>query len=173
MTTTARIDYRNGQRVAIDIDGILYPGQITTTYGDGTYFAKLADGTLTGAIPEDRIVSVQTIAHNDHLVVLDAHRAQNHSVSSLSGYGKQYDNYDGPNGMARYMEDLKRNSGKAVWITAEATVISAYREPLVKRVKVQSGDFVWFDSATPGEGGWYQVALPGRYGGDHCRLVRP
>lgn len=172
MIPTARIDYRHGQRVAIDIDGILYPGQITATYGDGTYFAKLADGTLTGAISEDLIVPVLTLRHGDYVKVGDAHRAQNHSVSSLSGYGKEYDNYEGPNGMAQYMEALARNSGKGVWLNAEATVISAYREPLKARHDVQSGDLVWFDSATPGEGGWYRIALPGRYGGDHCSLVR-
>lgn len=172
MIPTARINFRNGDKVAIDIDGELFPGEITSTYGDGTYFAKLADGTLTGAISEDLIVAVKTIRHGDHIVVLDAHRTQNHSVSSLSGYGYQYDNYSGTHGLARYTEALARNTYRAVWLNAEATVISAYAEKPVKRHRVQSGDLVWFDSATPGEGGWYRIALPGRMDGDHCQLVR-
>jgi hypothetical protein len=170
--TTITSTYKPGQRVAIDIDGELFPGQITVSNTPGFWFAKLSDGTSLGQIAESRLVKIVTLRHNDYIVVLDAHRAQNHSVSSLSGYGKQYDDYSGTHGMARYMEALERNKFRGVWLNAEATVISAYREAPKPRHRVQSGDLVWFDSVTPGEGGWYRIALPGRMDGDHCSLIR-
>lgn len=169
--TAKTATFRNGQKVTIDIMGELQPARLTSTYGDGFYFATLADGTYTGKIAESRIAAVPTLRHGDHVVIGDARRAKNHSVTSLSGYGNQYEDYTGPNGMSRYLRALERN-GKGVWLNAEATVISAYREAPVKRIPVQSGDIVWFDSATPGEGGWYRIALPGQRDGDHCQLVR-
>jgi hypothetical protein len=177
MTTTRGTEmtdpiYTNGQRVTIEIEGVRRPGQITATDGEDWYFAKLADGTLTGKISVTRLAPVMTIRDGDRLMIADA-RNRNHSVSSLSGYGRKYDSYSQVGGMARYMEDLARNDGKAVWITAEAIVISAHREPLVSRHHVRTGDLVWFDSVAPGEGGWYVVTKPGRYSNDHCSLVRP
>lgn len=171
MTKTAT--FRPNQKVTIEIDGERFGATLTHEVdADGFTFARLADGTYTGKISATRVQVAVVLRHNDYIRVTDALRAKNHSVTTLSGYGHGYGDYDGIHGLARYTKALERNDGKAVWISAEATVISAYYERPKPRQDVASGDLIWFDSAAPGEGGWYRLTLPGHRYGDHCQLVR-
>jgi hypothetical protein len=163
--------YRHGQHVTIEIDGELMPGHLTVSNTPGFWFAVLADGTATGQISETRLSSVTTLKHDDYLRVADA-RWQNHTISTLSGYGAKYGDYEGTTGLARYQAALERNKGKAVWLNAEAVVISAHAEAQPTRHYVRSGDLVRVESTTPGEGGWYRITKPGRMDGDHCQLIR-
>jgi hypothetical protein len=50
-----------------------------------------------------------------------------------------------------------------VWISEEATVISAHREVGPTRTQVSVGDVLYVLSSTPGEGGLYRIVKP-RYG---------
>jgi len=163
--------YSHGQHVTIEIDGELMPGHLTVQQREGFWFAVLADGTQLGQISETRLASVTTLVHGDRLRVADA-KAQNHSFSTLSGFGAQYNDYEGSAGLAKYMEHASRQGGKVAWINAEATVISAHRERPVTRHHVRSGDLVRVASTAPGEAGWYRITLPGMLDGDHCNLVR-
>jgi hypothetical protein len=91
------------------------------------------------------------------------------SFVTLSSYLLRYDNVVTDES---YAEALERNKGKAVWLSADAVVISARRLPQEPMVSVRYGDEVWVDEGRKEERGIWIVTKPGPMGGDDCRLIR-
>lgn len=71
-----------------------------------------------------------------------------------------------------YAERLKQNSGMAVWLNAEATVLAAHPLPQEPAIPVRYGDEVLVSQGCEEERGVWIITAPGTMSGDSCRLVR-
>ncbi len=137
------------------------------------------DPTLefTGAHRSDRCETGIPVLHHDDAVLIEGMGngvPVRGYVTTLSGYGAKYRSYEGPDGMARYLEALKRNEKHGgVWIGISAVVISAYRETPVPRTTVRVGGLVRIVSPGPGEGGIYRVEFYAPWDHHNVKLVRP
>lgn len=129
----------------------------------------------------------------DHDAVLRVYgvRSSRQRVTTLSGYGAKYRQYEGPYGMDAYLASADRNRRSypdgplhnrhngVVWLSAEASVIAAkqYHAQLeaehVQDVCIQVGDVIRVQSPCPGEAGLYRVEAPRPHAldGDSCRLI--
>lgn len=112
-----------------------------------------------------------TLKHGDVIKVNGKGSFNRQRVGTISGYAAQYGEYGDI--VDERIARAHSRGHQIVWLSAECVVIAADPSTVDRSylAVVEPGQEVYIEGHAE-ERGIYRVELPGRLGGDHCKLVR-